>query len=147
MSCIIWSQEYPRTVTKKMMGSIYKKNKTLQVIGDITCDPNGSIEFSKETWIDNPVYIYNPNTGKIKDGFEGEGVAVMAVTNLPCEFSADASEQFSNDLFPFLKNIVSANYSHSLDRSKLSPEIQRAVIMWKGEFTEEYKYLQKFIGE
>ena len=147
MSCIIWSQEYPRTVTKEMMKNIYKKNKTLQVIGDITCDPNGSIEFSKETWIDNPVYIYNPTTGKIKDGFEGEGVAVMAVTNLPSEFSADASEEFSNDLFPFLKNIVSANYGHTLDQSKLSPEIQRAVIMWKGEFTEEYKYLRKFICE
>ena len=92
------------------MKKIYKEYKTLQVIGDITCDPNGSIEFSKETWIDDPVYIYNPETETITDGFEGEGIAVMAVTNLPCEFSADASIQFGGNLAPFYKNIVSADY-------------------------------------
>jgi len=147
MNCIIWSPEYPRTITKGLMKRINENNKTLMVIGDITCDPNGSIEFSKETWINNPVYIYNPNSGKIKDGFEGEGIAVMAVTNLPCEFSADASEKFSHDLLPYLKNIISANYKNTFNKSKLSPEIQRAVIMWKGRFTEEYSYMQKFVNE
>ncbi len=117
------------------------------VIGDITCDPNGSIGFSKETWINNPVYIYNPINGKIKDGFEGEGIAVMAITNLPCEFSADASEQFGSELFPYLKNIISANYKNTYNKSNLSPEIQRAVIMWKGRFSEEYNYMQKFVAE
>jgi alpha-aminoadipic semialdehyde synthase len=145
MNCVIWSHEYPRSVTKKLMKEIYSKNKTLIAIGDITCDPNGSIEFSKETWIDNPVYIYNPKDETFKDGFEGKGIAVMAVTNLPCEFSADASEQFSGNLSPFLKDIVSANYKESLQDSNLPDEIKRAVIMWKGKFTKQYSYMKEYI--
>ncbi|MCH7964764.1 MAG: hypothetical protein IH852_12595 [Bacteroidetes bacterium] len=145
MNCIIWSPKYPRSTTKSLMKKIYKEHKTLQVIGDITCDPNGSIEFSKETWIDDPVYIYNPENETVTDGFEGEGIAVMAVTNLPCEFSADASIQFSGELAPFYKNIVSTDYKKSFDNSELAPEIKRAVIMWKGEFTEAFKYMKEFI--
>ena len=147
MNCIIWSDKYPRTVTKTLLKEIYSKYKNLKAIGDITCDPNGSIEFSKETWIDDPVYIYNPITEKIEVGFVGEGVAVMAVTNLPCEFSADASRQFSDDLAPFLKSIVKADYSNSLDESNLPEEIKRAVILWKGTFTKKFSYMKEYLEQ
>ena len=146
MNCIVWSYEYPRTVTKSLLKNIYKEHKTLRAIGDITCDPNGSIEFSKETWIDNPVFIYNPLTEKENDGFEGQGVAVMAVTNLPCEFSADASRQFSDDLAPLLKQIISADYNKSFEESNLPPEIKRAIILWKGKFTKKYSYMKKYLA-
>jgi alpha-aminoadipic semialdehyde synthase len=145
MNCIIWSPKFPRTVTKELMKKIYADSKVLKVIGDITCDPNGSIEFSEETWIDNPVYIYNPLTQKNKDGFEGDGIAVMAVTNLPCEFSFDASQQFSDDLSPFLEDIVKANYEGTLAESQLPDEIKRAVIIWQGKFTEDFAYMNSFL--
>lgn len=145
MNCIIWAPEYPRTVSKTLMKNIYSTHKTLIAIGDITCDPNGSIEFSKETYIDNPVYIYNPISENIKDGFEGKGIAVMAVTNLPCEFSTDASNEFSEDLKPFLKPIVSANYNGELFESNLPDEIKRAVILWKGRFVKKYSYMKEYI--
>jgi alpha-aminoadipic semialdehyde synthase len=132
-------------VPKSLIKNIFEKHKTLIAIGDITCDPNGSIEFSKETWIDNPVYIYNPSNDSMIDGFEGKGIAVMAVTNLPCEFSADASIQFSDDLKPFLKSIVSANYKNDLEQSNLPDEIKRAVIMWQGKFTKKYSYMKKYL--
>ncbi len=145
MNCVIWSPEYPRSITKKLMKEIYVKNKVLGAIGDITCDPNGSIEFSKEMWIHNPVYIYNPINETMNDGFDGEGIAVMAVTNLPSEFSADASQHFSQDISPFLKRIAEANYKAEFKNSGLPDEIKRAVIIWKGEFTENYKYMKKFL--
>ena len=145
MNCIVWSSKYPRTVTKSLLKKIYKNNKTLKAIGDITCDPNGSLEFSKETWIDNPVFIYNPSSEKVIDGFAGDGVAVMAVTNLPCEFSADASRQFSDDLAPFIKPIITADYSKSLEESNLPPEIKRAVILWKGKFTKKFIYMKEYL--
>ena len=145
MNCIIWSPKFPRTVTKELMKKIYADSTALKVIGDITCDPNGSIEFSKETWIDNPVYIYNPLTLAIKDEFEGDGIAVMAVTNLPCEFSFDASQQFSDDLFPYLEDIVKANYKRTLAEAQLPDEIKRAVIMWQGKFTENFRYMNNFL--
>ena len=69
----------------------------------------------------------------------------MAVTNLPCEFSADASIQFSEDLKPFLKSIVSANYKNDLEQSNLPDEIKRAVIMWKGKFTPKFSYMKKYL--
>jgi saccharopine dehydrogenase (NAD+, L-lysine forming) len=122
-------------------------HKTLIAIGDITCDPNGSIEFSKETWIDDPVYIYNPLTTEINNGFDGDGIAVMAVTNLPCEFSTDASSQFSEDLYPFLKSIISADYKDRLRDSNLPDEIRRAVILWKGKFAADFEYMRGFIEQ
>jgi len=146
MNCIIWSNKYPRSITKLMTKHLWPASPTLKVIGDITCDPNGSIEFSKETWIDDPVFVYNPLTESIENGFKGKGIAVMAVTNLPCEFSADASTQFSDDLKPFLQKIVKANYKGSLDESNLPEEIKRAVILWKGNFTQKYSYMKKYIS-
>ena len=69
----------------------------------------------------------------------------MAVTNLPCEFSADASRQFSDDLAPFLKSIITADYNNSLDESNLPLEIKRAVILWKGKFTKKYIYMKEYL--
>ena len=128
------------------MKELFKKSKNLVAIGDITCDPNGSIEFSKETWIDDPVYIYNPLSETIRMGFEGEGIAVMSVTNLPCEFSIDASRQFSKDLSVFLDAIISADYSRSLEDSGLPDEIKRAAIIWRGEFADDYFYMKNYIA-
>lgn len=145
MNCVAWSPEYPRSVTKKLIKNIFSRYKTLIAIGDITCDPNGSIEFSKETWIDDPVYIYNPVTEEINNGFEGKGIAVMAVTNLPCEFSTDASSQFSENLYPFLKSIISADYKGRMRDSNLPDEIKRAVILWKGKFAADFEYMKEFI--
>jgi alanine dehydrogenase len=145
MNCVTWSPKYPRSVTKELMKEVYLKNKTLAAIGDITCDPNGSIEFSKEMWIHNPVFIYNPLNESVNDGFDGEGIAVMAVTNLPSEFSEDASQHFSEDLAPFLKGIVTANYKKTLHESGLPDEIKRGIILWKGEFSESYSYMKKYL--
>ncbi|QQS34813.1 MAG: hypothetical protein IPM56_11135 [Ignavibacteriales bacterium] len=146
MNCVTWSNKFPRSLTKVMAKEIWIKNPTLKVIGDITCDPNGSIEFSKETWIDNPVYIYNPYNETIEDGFNGKGIAVMAVTNLPCEFSADASIQFSENLLPYLRKIINANYTGALAESNLPEEIKRAAILWKGNFTPGFSYMKKYIS-
>ena len=146
MNCTLWEPKYPRVLPISLLKKIYKKSKTLKVIGDITCDPNGSIEFSKETWIDDPVYIYNPLSETIRMGFEGEGVAVMAVTNLPCEFSEDASRQFSRDLSVFFDSIISANYKSGFDNSGLPPEIKRAVLIWKGNFTKDFFYMKNYIA-
>ena len=146
MNCIIWSIKYPRSITKSLIKKLWPTSPTLKVIGDITCDPNGSIEFSKETWIDDPVYIYNPTKETIENGFKGNGIAVMAVTNLPCEFSADASIQFSENLQPFLQRIIKANYKGALSESNLPEEIKSAVILWKGNFTSKYSYMKKYIS-
>ncbi len=145
MNCIIWSDNYPRVLTNKLMKKIYTKHKNLMAIGDVTCDPNGSIEFSKETWIDNPVYNYDPLNEKSTDGFYPDGITVMAVTNLPCEFSADASEKFSDQLLPFLEDIISADFELDFTNTSLPEPIKNAVIMWRGKFTDCYKYMEEYL--
>ncbi|MEM6346295.1 MAG: hypothetical protein AAF927_20570 [Bacteroidota bacterium] len=147
MNCIIWGPEFPRLLTRDMAAAWYKKDQTLEVIGDITCDPEGAIHFSKETWIDEPVFIYNPATREQKMGFEGEGIAVMAVTNLPCEFAADASAQFSADMGELISGIASADFKATNPADAGLPEaIQRAVILWQGKLTPDFAYMQEYVS-
>lgn len=148
MNCIIWAPRFPRLVSYQQAQDWYAQSPTLEVIGDITCDPEGAIEFSRETWIDDPVFIYDPAARAFQSGFEGNGIAVMAVTNLPCEFSADASTRFAQDLAPFLPGLLQADWSASqLKKAHLPPEIERAVILWKGTFTEPYSYMKDYLPE
>ena len=147
MNCILWSPKYPRMLSRDQAADWYRDHQNLRVVGDITCDPEGSIQFSKETWIDDPVFVYDPIQRTEQSGFEGNGIAVMAVTNLPCEFPADASSQFAKELYPFLPAILLANYEHEeMEQAGLPIEIQEATILWKGEFTSRYKYMNEFIN-
>lgn len=147
MNCILWSPEFPRLLTRDDTSAWWNPDRTLQVIGDITCDPEGSIQFSKETWITDPVFIYNPETRTSMDGFDGDGIAVMAVTNLPCEFPGDASTQFSSELFDLIHDLVDADHSAaSLAEASFPEPMRKATILWKGELTEEYRYMEEFVG-
>jgi len=146
MNCILWSPTFPRLISYTQAEQWYTQHQTLQVVGDITCDPEGAIEFSRETWIDDPVFIYHPIKQSFQNGFSGEGIAVMAVTNLPCEFSADASAQFSKELSPFVWELLKANFHAShLSDAHLSPALERATILWKGELTSAFNYMDAYI--
>lgn len=145
MNCIIWSEKYPRLLTRQQAQDWYSKKQVLKMIGDITCDPEGAIQFSAETWIDDPVFIFNPKTKENKSGFEGEGIAVMAVTNLPCEFPKDASIEFSKNFEPVLMPMLEANFSaNRMESANLPSEIEAACILWKGKLTEKYKYMEEY---
>ncbi|MEM7372210.1 MAG: hypothetical protein AAF587_26565 [Bacteroidota bacterium] len=148
MNCILWSPEYPRLISRDQAHEWYSQNQTLEVIGDITCDPEGAIEFSQETWIDQPVFIYNPRTRQTSIGFEGEGIAVMAVTNLPCEFPKDASNLFGENLAPLLSGIAQSNLAAaSLAKANFPQPIEDATILWQGNFTDKYAYMKAYLEE
>ncbi|MCG8425354.1 MAG: hypothetical protein MJE77_46330 [Proteobacteria bacterium] len=146
MNCILWAPEYPRLITLDEAKSWYVQHQTLRVVGDITCDPEGALQFSQETWIDDPVFIYNPATGTQTMGIDGDGIAVMAVTNLPCEFPADASSQFGRDISPLVESIISADYrAETVDDSGLDEAVKRATLLWRGKFTPPYQYMAEYI--
>ncbi|MFM2377089.1 MAG: hypothetical protein RLZZ165_2186 [Bacteroidota bacterium] len=146
MNCITWSPRYPRTVTKDILRRAWEFRPTLQVIGDISCDPNGAVEFSRDTWIDDPVFLYHPLLETSTPGMAGDGVAVMAVTNLPCEFSLDSSEQFAMDLEPLLHSLVAADFDGSLEGSGLDDALKRGVILWRGNFPRPFEYMRDYIS-
>jgi len=148
VNCIYWDERYPRLVTKKFLKKFFdeEKNPRLRVIGDISCDIEGSIECTvKETQPDNPVYVYNPIREQVTDGYEGKGVVILAVDNLPCEISKEASTYFSRVLKPFIPQIAKADFSVNFDQCALPSAIKNAVIVYHGELTSDYRYMQSFL--
>ena len=128
VNCIYWTEEYPRLITKAQARGLQEAGAPLRLVGDISCDIDGSVEFThKATQPDEPSFVYDAVSDTFTDGVEGEGIAVMAVDNLPCELPRDASEQFSDALRVFLPALARADYSASYEKLALPDEIKRAM--------------------
>ncbi|MBN2747012.1 MAG: hypothetical protein JXR34_09820 [Bacteroidales bacterium] len=147
LNCMYWDPAYPRIVTKKYLQKHFsEETPRLEVIGDITCDPDGSIECTHTgTPIVNPVYVYNPLNMNYKYGFEGDGLLIMAVDILPSELPRESSQAFGDALLPFVAEIATADFSASFEELKLPEAIKRALILHNGEFTPAYKYMNKYL--
>lgn len=145
---IYWESRYSRLVTKGYLKSLFgkKERPRLRVIGDISCDIEGAIECTvRPTDPGSPVYTYNPKEGGAVEGVEGEGVVVMAVDNLPCEFPREASTDFGEVLKEFIPSLASADFSGDQEWCNLPPPLRKAMILYKGEFTSGYQYMSQFL--
>ena len=69
----------------------------------------------------------------------------MAVDILPSELPREASIDFSQVLKTYVPAIAEADFSVSFDRLELPPEIKNAVILYRGELTPGYRYLEPFV--
>jgi saccharopine dehydrogenase (NAD+, L-lysine-forming) len=150
VNCIYWAPQYPKFVTKNDLKELWalETSPKLKVIGDITCDVEGSVECTvKATSPDNPIFVYDPIEGAAKDGHEGRGVVVLAVDNLPAEISLESSIFFSHSLMPLVKGIVNADYSSDLESSGLPAPIKKATIVFRGKFTPDYEYMKDFLNQ
>ncbi len=147
MNCMYWTPDYPRIITKDILKKLDANGSLkLEVIGDVTCDPDGSIESTHMgTLIEDPVFVYNPKTTKASMGFQGEGILTMAVDILPSELPKEASEGFSTALKPYIPNLVDTDFNVNFEDLKLSAPLKRALILQNGELTPDYKYLEEFI--
>jgi alpha-aminoadipic semialdehyde synthase len=149
MNCIFWSPQYPRLFTKQYAKTLIetREKPRLRVIGDISADVNGAIEFTEKTTTpDAPVFVYNPHTDSVQDGYEGEGFVVMAVDNLPCELPKESSESFSEILTRFVPEIMDADFTESdFESVNLPAEIKNAVILYHGKLTPNYQYINKYL--
>jgi alpha-aminoadipic semialdehyde synthase len=115
-------------------------------VGDITCDVNGSIECTvRATSPDDPVFVYDPLEDEIRDGFEGRGIVVMAVDNLPAEIALESSIFFSHSLMPLVKGIADADFSGDFENSRLPDSVKKGTIVFGGKFTSEFEYMQGFL--
>lgn len=147
MNCMYWDDNYPRIVTKEYLKDLFADAKPkLSVIGDVTCDPDGSIECThKGTEIEDPIFVYNPATGEPTMGFKGDGLLVMAVDILPSELPRESSQTFSDALIGFMPQLASADYNDSFEDLNIPAELKRATILHKGELTPDYKYLEEYL--
>jgi len=157
MNCMYWEPGFPRLITKNAVERLFEEaslgdnvNKLpkLTVIGDITCDPDGSVEITHMgTEIEDPLFVYNPITRLPQMGYTGHGLLVMAVHILPSELPREASISFSNALIHYLKPIVDCDFDESYTELELPKAIKKALILHKGNLTPDYKYLQEYINQ
>jgi len=148
VNCIFWAPQYPRLVTIPSLKRLWTTSRSprLKGIGDISCDISGSIECTVHaTSPDNPGFVYDPIEEISNDGFEGQGVAVMAIDNLPAEISLESSISFSQSLKDLIPSLAKADFPTDFERCSLSSALKRAVILYKGKLTSDYKYLENYI--
>jgi alanine dehydrogenase len=147
VNAIYWDPNCPVFLPRKVLEEMQTKETKMLIIGDITCDINGSVQATiKATYPDHPVYIYNALTNTESDGYSGEGIAVMSVDNLPCEFPKEASDTFSKALMPFMEAMLKNDYSKPISGSSLPDEIKKACITHQGKLEKDYVYLEEYLN-
>ncbi len=125
----------PRIVTREMVKSMNPGS----VIVDISIDQGGCIETSRPTTHDDPVY-------------KVEGVLHYCVTNMPGAFPRSSTEALSENIFPYLVNLVSEE--DIVETLKKDDSLKAGVNIFNGnitikpiaeEFNLPYKPLEKLI--
>ncbi len=145
---IYWDARYPRLVTREWARKNYLPGcaPRLKVIGDISCDIQGSVELTvKATEPDHPCYVYLPEQDSARDGVEGNGPVIMAIDHLPCEFPRESSQYFSSVLRDMVAPLVNVDSRVPFDMLDLPPCLKRAVIVHQGRLTPDYQYIQKHL--
>ena len=113
-----------------------KNLPSLNIVGDITCDINGSVPTTiRSTTIEEPNYWIERYTLKEIDE-NNDGIAVMAVDNLPSELPRDSSTEFSEGI---IKEVLPFLLKEDDGR------ILNGTITTDGSFLEKYNYLNDYI--
>lgn len=135
IACHYWDPRSPVFMTREDM---YGKDFRIRIIADVSCDVDGPIPSTlRASSISDPIYGYNPKTGKEDDPWSPANIAVMAVDNLPGELPRDASEDFGSKLIreviPFLTGQKQGNI------------IRDATIAENGLLTAKFSYLEDYV--
>ena len=147
---IYWDEQYPKLADEQQLKKLFAKDgpaPRLVVVGDITCDVDGSLACTvRDTEPGDPCYVYDPETRAAPSGVTGPGLAVMAIGNLPCALPVAASETFSDALTPFVGQMAHADWGEPDFENVALPEpIKRSVILWRGMFTPRFKYMEEYL--
>ncbi len=147
INCIYWDARYPRLVTKDYLEKLFASGTPkLKVIGDISCDVNGSVECTEMgTEIEDPIFVYHPDTRTHTMGHKGNGVLVMAVDILPAELPRDSSAGFADVLVNYVKAIADCDFTDDFEDLDLPRSIKRGLILHQGNLTSDYKYLEEYL--
>jgi len=133
IACHYWEPKFPKLFYSNQINEF----KNLKIIGDITCDINGSIPTTiRSTSIAKPYYSIDINTMKEID-LSDKDIAVMAVDNLPSELPLEASEEFGSSVISeVLPSLI----------NKDDGRINRATTASNGKFFKNFAYLNDFIN-
>ncbi len=145
---VYWDARYPRLLTLEGCRRLWGPGPgpRLRVIGDISCDVRGAVECTlRATDPGDPLYVYEPETGAVREGVRGRGPVVMAVDILPAEIPRESSTDFSRVLSGLLPALAQSDPRGDFAAWRLPPELRRAVIAHRGALTPDYAGLAKFL--
>ena len=147
INAVFWDTQYPRIVTNQYLKKLYSQGHAkLKVIGDISCDIEGGVECTlKPTDPGNPVYVFNPVIGEIRDGVKGNGPVIMAVEILPSEIPRESSVYFSSVFSKLIPGLFKNFFPDDFNELDIPLELKNAVITYKGKLTPNYQYINKFL--
>jgi len=134
--CHYWDERAPYIFTRDDARS---KEFSIRIIADISCDIDGPVASTlRASTIADPLYGYHPIDEIETDFMDPESIGVMAVDNLPCELSKDASEDFGSEL---MKNIfpelLGKPYSAVIENARETT--------LEGTLTSKYSYLKDYV--
>jgi alanine dehydrogenase len=133
ISAHYWDPSSPKIFTREQI----KQFSKLKIIGDVTCDVDGSIPTTiKSTTIEEPSFFLNTETFSKTEKSSGN-LAIMAVDNLPSELPRDSSTEFGN-------GIVNEVIPYILGKD--DGRILNSTITAEGRFLEKYNYLNEYIN-
>lgn len=148
INAIYWTEAYPRLLTLDFLRDWFSAEPSprLKVVGDISCDIDGAVQCTvKATTPGEPAYVFDPVTGRVSDGVEGPGLCMMTTDCLPCELPIEASASFTDALMPFVPGVARARYDGTFEESGLPAPVAAATLVWRGELTPAYRYLDSFL--
>jgi alanine dehydrogenase len=134
---IYWEKRYPLFFN---INDMRDKSFKIEVIADIACDiaPDSSIPCTiRASTIENPVYGFDPYTGRETPPYLLNSIDIMAIDNLPSELPRDASTTFGEQL---IQHVIPALLT--TDNSEI---LDRATIVKSGKLTDRFTYLSDYI--
>lgn len=137
IAAAFWNPSAPRLFEMK---DLVDPTFQLSIIADVTCDINGSIPTTtRAATIKDPVYDVDRVTKKEILAFsDPSSISIMAIDNLPCELSREASVDFSSQLEHWvIPALLKAN----------SIILERATIAEAGNLTAPFKYLEAYVWQ
>jgi alpha-aminoadipic semialdehyde synthase len=145
---IYWDERYPRLLNQADCRALWAAGRTprLRVVADISCDVDGALACTVEpSYPDRPLYVFDPDSGRVTDGVAGHGPVVMAVEILPAELPRESSAYFSQLLKAHVPALTNLKHPSDFEHLHLPPEIKRAIILWQGRLTPDYRYLESHL--
>ena len=117
VNCSYWDERFPRIVSSKEVNEEYVDNHKVQMISDLSCDVDGSIELlKKSTDIDDPFFTDRKSN-----------ILMLGVDILPSELPRESSHHFGEVLLPYVKQLAL-----DLPTCSLPKELRNACITTRG---------------
>ncbi|XP_074644875.1 alpha-aminoadipic semialdehyde synthase, mitochondrial-like [Tubulanus polymorphus] len=114
----------------------------LVAICDISADPGGSIEFMEEcTTMDRPFCIYDADQHKNSENFDGDGVVICSIEQLPAQMPLEATDYFGSKLLPWIPDMLKSDAIKPFVNFSAGSVVKNAVIATNGMLADKYNYI------